>query len=150
MRAHVIKDEKIHNTIEVESLDSLPDMQLVDADIVGGTIGDRFVNGQVLPAEKPTEPGRKITVLAFRRRFTAIEKATIEFAAAHNPFVSTEQQLRQATIRAYLADVATAKHIEPDRDDTRAGVEVLEHFGLLAVGRAAQILDAPIQPHELP
>ena len=31
---------------------------------------------------------------------------------------------------------------------TRAGVQMLETAGLLAVGRALEILDAPIEAHE--
>lgn len=41
MQAHVIKDGKIVNTIEVESLDALPGLHLEDAS-AGGVIGDSF------------------------------------------------------------------------------------------------------------
>lgn len=34
--------------------------------------------------------------------------------------------------------------------DTRAGVQVLEAAGMLAEGRALEILDAPVQPEERP
>jgi hypothetical protein len=49
MRAHVIKDGKIINTIIVDSLDSFPD--LVDADLVGGGIGDGYDGKRVISQE---------------------------------------------------------------------------------------------------
>lgn len=58
----------------------------------------------------------------------------------------TRQQ--SAMLRAYLADVAAASFIDLARPDTRAGVQVLETAGLLAAGRAAEILDAPIADTE--
>ncbi len=42
MRAHVIEDGKIVNTIEIERLDLIPGLHLVDADLVGGRIGDDY------------------------------------------------------------------------------------------------------------
>jgi len=54
MRAHVIKDDKIVNTIEVDALDVFPG--LVDA-ALGGVIGDGWVGGKPVPAPliMPTE-----------------------------------------------------------------------------------------------
>lgn len=49
-----------------------------------------------------------------------------------------------AALRVYLADVNAAAFIDMDRDDTRAGVQALEAAGLLAAGRALQILDDPL------
>lgn len=53
MRAHVINDGVIANTIEVDSLDVIPG--LVDASI-GGSIGDSIVNGAVVPKPAPPAP----------------------------------------------------------------------------------------------
>ncbi len=52
MRAHIIDNGIVTNTIEVERLDFLPG--LVDASL-GGGIGDRYENGEFLPPE-PTAP----------------------------------------------------------------------------------------------
>lgn len=50
MRAHILdKDGVIANTIIVTSLDFLPG--LVDA-AIGGQIGDKIVNGQVIVADQ--------------------------------------------------------------------------------------------------
>ena len=55
MRAHVIENSKIVNTIEVERLDALAGIHLIDA-ANGGAIGDGFdeATGHVVPA--PPEP----------------------------------------------------------------------------------------------
>lgn len=61
MRAHIIEDAIVTNTIEVESLDFLPN--LIDASL-GGAIGDRYENGEFLPllppAKSPEEIRREI------------------------------------------------------------------------------------------
>ena len=41
MRAHVIENGKVVNTIEIERLDLIPNLSLVDASL-GGSIGDTF------------------------------------------------------------------------------------------------------------
>lgn len=51
-------------------------------------------------------------------------------------------------MRRYMQKVNAAKFIDLDRDDTRAGVQALEAAGVVGAGRAAEILDAPIEPHE--
>lgn len=53
MRAHVIEDGTITNTIEVENLDFLPN--LIDASI-GGGIGWSYANGELTPPLPPPEP----------------------------------------------------------------------------------------------
>lgn len=50
MRAHVIENDKIVNTIEVDSLDFMPG--LVDAS-AGGQPGDGWVSGAPVPAAAP-------------------------------------------------------------------------------------------------
>ena len=92
----------------------------------------------------------QITRLAFRNRFTMVEKAGLEMAGLDDPSAPMAQRQQAAMLRAYLADVAAASFIDLQRPDTRAGVEQLEALGLLAEGRAAEILDAPVQPAERP
>ena len=95
-------------------------------------------------------PDTAVTQLAFRNRFTLAEKAALEFAALDNPSGSQPERMQAATLRAYLADAAAATFVDLARPDTRAGVMQLEALGLLAEGRALEILDAPIQPEERP
>lgn len=87
-------------------------------------------------------PLRRITQLAFLTRFTDAEAIGIDLA-------SQGTTVQAAAMRRHQAKVSAASHIDLDRADTRAGVQALEAAGLLGAGRAAEILDAPIQPHEV-
>ena len=96
------------------------------------------------------QPDTKITRLAFRNRFTATEKVALEMAALDDPTAPMAQRQQAAAIRVHLADVSASTFIDLGSQDTRAGVKALEAGGLLAGGRALEILDAPVQPHERP
>ena len=101
--------------------------------------------------ELPTERVQsRMSVLAFRLRFTAAEKAAIELAAVHTPEANMEAQLKAASIRAYMADLSVADFVDTQRDVVRGGTEILEFWGYLGDGRSAEILDTPIKPSELP
>jgi len=84
-----------------------------------------------------------ITRLAFLSRFTDEEAVALDLA-------SIGATVEAATLRRYLSKVNAASFIDLSREDTRAGVLALEPMGILAEGRALEILDAPIQPHEVP
>lgn len=94
-------------------------------------------------------PMRHITKLAFRNRFTQAEKVTIEMAQLDNPAATMQARAQAAALRASQQDIVCATYIDLGRADTRAGVQQLESAGLLAAGRAAQILDAPIGDTEV-
>lgn len=98
--------------------------------------------------EPPAPEVRHITKLAFRSRFTMKEKVAIELAGNINPNDPAQKQQLAATVCASNADVAASIYIDLDRPDTRAGVKSMEDFGLLAAGRAAEILDNPVQDFE--
>ena len=103
------------------------------------------------PAPVPEPPApelRYITKLAFRNRFTTKEKVMIELAGAYNPADPIQKQQLAATVRVSNADIASSTYIDLDRPDTRAGVKSMEDFGLLAVGRADEILDSLVQDFE--
>ncbi|MGO4480014.1 hypothetical protein AB4Z32_27705, partial [Massilia sp. 2TAF26] len=102
--------------------------------------------GYVDPSTLP----RHITKLAFRNRFTQAEKVAIEMAALDDPSASLPARQQSAAIRASLADSAAASYIDLNRTDTRAGVQALEDGGILAMGRAQEILDAAIADEERP
>lgn len=52
MRAHVVTDGVITNTIEVDSLDAMPGLIAADT----GSIGDGVVDGVIVPAPTPPVP----------------------------------------------------------------------------------------------
>ena len=99
----------------------------------------------VVSVEQP-DPSRRVTKLQFRNLLSAAEKRAIEFASLDNPSASQEDRLKAADLRVFLADVEAATP-EPDGtsidlDDPRtvAGVNALESYGLIATGRATEIL----------
>lgn len=101
------------------------------------------------PTPEPNVPElRYTTKLAFRNRFTTKEKVMIELAGAYNPADPIQKQQLAATVRVSNADIASSTYIDLDRPDTRAGVKSMEEFGLLAAGRADEILDSPVQDFE--
>ena len=86
---------------------------------------------------------RHISQLAFLSRFTDAEAIGIDLA-------SIGATVEAATMRRYTAKIQAAKYIDLDMPDTRAGVQALEMFGLIAQGRAIEILDAPVEAKEHP
>ena len=93
------------------------------------------------PPELPT--GRLVSNKAFLSRFTDDEAIDIDLA-------SMGATREAAAVRRYLSKVNAAQHIDLADDETRTGVQALEAAGLLQPGRALVILDAPIEPKELP
>ena len=100
------------------------------------------------PPSVPVEPAKYLSKLGFRNRFTMAEKAALEIASLDDPTASMPARMVAATLRASLADQRDATYIDPLRPDTRAGVIQLETYGVIAAGRALEILDAPIQDTE--
>lgn len=93
-------------------------------------------------------PPRHITRRSFTNRFTQLEEAAIDLASIDNPSAGQPQRIQAAVLRAHRRKVSESPWVDLDLEQTRAGVQALEAAGLLASGRALQILDAPIQQHE--
>lgn len=83
----------------------------------------------------------EVSRLAFLNRFTDTEAIAIDLA-------SQGTTVEAATIRRYLSKVNAASYIDLSNPDTRASVQSLETQGLLASGRALEILDSPVQQVE--
>lgn len=83
------------------------------------------------------EPSRKITKLALRNRFTREEKVVLENTLAVS-----------ADLKAWYRDFEVATYIDLARPDTIAGITFLEDAHLIGVGRANEILNAPITIEE--
>lgn len=107
---------------------------------------DHTVEPEPPPAPTPPPPTTvPITLLAFRNRFTATEKATLEIAALHNWGLAANHpsNMLAASLRVSMADQRDAQYIDLMRPETRAGVQALEQYGLVGPGRATAILDTP-------
>lgn len=138
------------------ALEPAPQLVIVDSlrtDLLGQTYDPQASAAAGHPVfVAPSAPAApvfiRLTKLGFRGRFTQAEKTAIEIASLDDPAAAMAQRQQAAVIRAYLADVAAATYIDPQRADTRAGVQAIEAAGLIGAGRALQILDAPVQADE--
>ena len=128
----------------IENLDLV---EIASEDAVG--LGDSYSDG-VFAASEPIviAEARHITKLAFRNRFTVAEKTAIEFASLDDPSADTPTRLQKAALRATLKDQEAATFIDLDQAETIAGVQGLEAMGLLAQGRAEEILTDSIEAGE--
>ena len=83
-------------------------------------------------AEQPTAPSgpRMMTKLEYLRRFTVEERVAIRAAAEQNPVLAD-----------YLQLMELAQDINTGDPDTVAAVTMLEQAGLIAAGRAQEILN---------
>lgn len=83
------------------------------------------------PQPEPAPVTNIITKLAYMKRFTDTELATI-FTAAKT----------EVMIEVWLEKFKVAEDIDLADPETMAGVQALEAFGLIGAGRAAEILGA--------
>lgn len=120
--------------------------QLVDGNIIIATQDyiDRNHPGATLveePAIDESAAQRTIlTRLAFRNRFTGAEKTAIELAMLDDPSASMEQRQQAAMLRAFDEDLEAAEEIDLSFAQLIEGVRALERFGLIAEGRADEVL----------
>lgn len=115
---------------------------------IGWTYSNNIFTAPLIEAPFIEPLSTKITKLAFRNRFTTTEKVTLEIASLDNPAAAMPARQQAAALRVNLADTAAAAFIDLSRLDTRAGVQMLETAGLLGIGRALQILNAPVLDNE--
>jgi hypothetical protein len=109
-----------------------------------GQVGPGFKHvGDAFVAPADPVPERIITARAFLSRFSDDEAIAFDLASIG----ATEGAAR---LRRHQAKLNASPHIDLDFVETREGVQALESVGLIAPGRALQILDAEIQPDERP
>lgn len=100
----------------------------------------------VAPPPKPLKVinsfGRIITVLAYRLRFTNAERVTLKLA-------ENAGTAQAAAVAVSVEDQMSAGYINLDHPATVAGTTALETAGLLAAGRASEILSPPVYSAEL-
>ena len=100
---------------------------LADADFIAAHHPDAVLQEDDEPAPEIKQP---ISVLDFRNRFTQSEKIAIYTAAK-----------QVVAIQVWIDDLASAKDVNVTHDPTIAGINALESAGLIAKGRAAEILN---------
>jgi hypothetical protein len=89
--------------------------------------------GVVETVNENEDADMRVTRLAFKQRFTTEERIAIRDAAQTNPLVYDFEDL-----------VNAATYIDLQRSDTINAVNAIEQAGLIAEGRAVEILTAPI------
>lgn len=137
VQCHSFGNEKLYENIIWESGPSLPSKDVLDIWILSNT-------------EILEDNIRKITVLAFRNRFSKMEKIKIEMASIDNPSLAIDDptRLMAAALRVDLKDTDNATFIDLDNTSTREGVLTLEQYDIIDPGRALIILDSVILPNE--
>lgn len=122
-----------------------------EAEVQAGDLYDRASGEFSRPEPVPPAPApkiseallpRKITVNAFRSRFTSAEELAFETALATSPMLSLLDKRLAALV---------ATHV--DLDDARYTTEAMPALvgaGILSAERAEQIMTAATQWHELP
>ena len=96
---------------------------------------------EVTPADIPV--CTRMTVYAFLRRFTNDESVAIDLASYGDTPAA-------AGVRRYMSLVTNALSIDLSLAELRDGVNALEATGILAEGRATEILDTPIDRTKAP
>jgi len=119
---------------------------VADASYIEQHYPDAVLVPEPPPAAQPET--RWITKLAFRLRFTKAERIALKLASLDNPAADMSLRLQAASVGDDLDNTQAATYVNLDRADTRAGVETMEAVGLIGKGRAAEILDSPVQPDE--
>jgi len=99
MKAHVIENGVVVNTIVVESLDVLPN--LVDAEI-GGAIGNHYVNGAFVI---PPRPESDIASEVRAERDTLLTKSDVNVLPDRWAAMTPEKQAEWSTYRQALRDI---------------------------------------------
>lgn len=93
----------------------------------------QYLNGAWVPPT-PVNP-RILTPLQFRQRLTLAERVALDgFEDSALPVQA------KAMLRTLLADLAVAKDVDLDNPSTVQGLQFIESVGIIAPGRAAQIV----------
>lgn len=147
MHILLIKNGKVENCISADSVSRAAQFypnHLCLQKIGVESVGFSYDGANFTPPPTPTvTTDFRITRFAFISRFTDAEAAAID--------VASQGVLTQATtLRRFQSKINAAMWVDLANAETQAGVKFLESSGLIAAGRAAIILTAPIQAAERP
>lgn len=99
--------------------------------------GTHKIESAGVASEPP--PSTKVTKLKFKQRLTQAERIAIRLAAKTNEIVED-----------FLDLIKDAEYIDLSLTETIGGVQYLEAAGIIAVGRADEILNTPVAYDEIP
>lgn len=89
----------------------------------------------------PQPPAPHLTTLEFLRRLTMAEEAAIDIASIDDPAGTPEERMQQATLRAAMRRLMAAEYVDMADAELIGLLAMLESVGLLAAGRAAEIIE---------
>lgn len=91
----------------------------------------------VAPVTYSTQaPGRVITKLAFRRMFTQAERVAFDNYETNSSLTDAQR----AVLRTFTKDLEAAQEVTLNDAELIAGLQYLEGCGILAAGRASEII----------
>lgn len=93
---------------------------------------------------------RRITEHAFRSRFTQPERIAFEMAQIDDPAAAVAARQLAAALRVMDKDLAASDYIDLNDPATQAGAQQLEALGVIAAGRADEIIWGDIAAIEIP
>lgn len=99
--------------------------------------------------EQPPPAPVKIEKLALRRRFTRAEMIAIEIASLDDPKLTRQEREASAEWRVIRADLEAGDEVDVTSKQFLTDLKKLEGAGLLAPGRAAEILKAETVAQEV-
>jgi len=139
VKAHVIENGLIVNTIEVDSLNVLPG--LVDASI-GGSIGDSIVNGVVVPKPIPTPTIEELKLA----RGEMVEAITVEVdGKTFDGNERSQDRLARAILALEYAEQNDIEWTLTDGSAATVTIEELKEALMLAGQRQTEIWRMPYE-----
>ena len=146
-RYALIQGGIVANVVEQASAPTIPGQWV---EVTGGFgPGDLYSGGVFSKAPGPAVL-RRITRLAFFRRFTLDEDAAIELAALDSPGGNPAARRALARSRVATRRVTLSPFVDLDDAEVRATVQGYEAAVLLAAGRALVILEGEVLASERP
>jgi len=157
----LLQNNIVYNIIETDDSGWPEGIDITDLDVrpsIGWTYDEETEEfavpepaDETPPPESDPPPVRRIiTNLAFDLRFTMAERVAIELASIDDPAADMETRAQQAALRVSQERSRKASYTDLDDPVTRGGVDYMEQAGLIAPGRALEILDGEIQAGEIP
>lgn len=121
VQCHAIGDGSTYESLVWDAGQPIPSQQVLD---------------EWIAANPSVSSERVLTKYQFRKLFTFTERVNIDNFAM-NPNISAQNKAVLSTI---MKDLEVSGEVQLDLPDVSAGIQFLEQVGLLATGRAAQII----------
>lgn len=106
MRAHIVENGIVTNTIEVESLDFLPGLVSAES---GGAIGDRYEDGEFLPPPPPAKSLEEMNQAVDAERDRRIDSGFVFNGVQYQSRPSDRENIAGKALEAFMAIIEGAQ-----------------------------------------